>query len=265
MIRGLCVGVIVLAVACSSSSGDQPIDPLATAYCEACSELSNCERLITDTLNIAARCSGRVCGTCCQYAVPGRGVLDSPIMHGANTVMETANTTTLRPTTLDAEEVERFAALASEWWDPHGKFKPLHKIGPARLTFVRDQIKAHFAIESGPAKPLRGFSILDIGCGGGLICEPLARLGGNVTGLDPALASIEAARPACRRPGPRVSPIESGLAEELVDERARTFDVVLCLEVVEHVPDVDRLRADLCASGSKPGGMMVLSTIQPHD
>ena len=172
--------------------------------------------------------------------------------------MKTANATTPQPTTVDAAEVTRFAELASEWWDPHGKFRPLHKIGPARLTFVRDEIMSHFGLQSGPARALRGLSILDIGCGGGLICEPLARLGGNVTGLDPALASIKAARQHAEGQGLEIT-YRSGLAEELVEEGTQ-FDVVLCLEVVEHVPDVDAF-VQTCAHLVRPGGMMVLSTI----
>jgi 2-polyprenyl-6-hydroxyphenyl methylase/3-demethylubiquinone-9 3-methyltransferase len=178
--------------------------------------------------------------------------------HGANTRMETANTTTPGSTIVDADEVARFAALASEWWDPHGKFRPLHKIGPARLTFVRDQIMAHFGLKSGAGRPLRDLKILDIGCGGGLICEPLSRLGGNLTGLDPALASIEAARQHAEGQGLDIA-YRSDLAEKLVEEGA-LFDVVLCLEVVEHVPDVGAF-VQACARLVRPGGLMVLSTI----
>ena len=169
-----------------------------------------------------------------------------------------AKSTTQTQSTVDADEVARFAALASEWWDPHGKFRPLHKIGPARLTFVRDEIKAHFGIEDAGLRPLVGLSILDIGCGGGLISEPLARLGGSVTGLDPARQSIEAARQHADGQGLDLT-YRAGLAEELADEGA-LFDVVLCLEVVEHVPDVAAF-AKTCARLVKPGGLMVLSTI----
>src|SRR5437762_6954971 len=88
--------------------------------------------------------------------------------------------------TLDPGEVDRFARLASEWWDPKGKFRALHKIGPARLGFLRDEMVRHFARPPGGMRPLEGLRVLDVGCGGGLICEPLTRLGARVTGLDPA-------------------------------------------------------------------------------
>src|SRR6185295_3554021 len=96
--------------------------------------------------------------------------------------------------TLDAAEIDRFARLASEWWDPRGKFRALHKIGPARLGFLRDEMLRHFARTQGGMRPLKGLRVLDVGCGGGIISEPLARLGAEVTGLDPAVENVEAAR-----------------------------------------------------------------------
>src|SRR5438045_3611853 len=96
--------------------------------------------------------------------------------------------------TLDAEEVDRFARLASEWWDARGKFRALHRIGPARLGFLRDEMLRHFGRPQGGIRLLEGLRVLDVGCGGGLIAEPLARLGACVTGLDPAVENIEAAR-----------------------------------------------------------------------
>src|SRR5262245_59314321 len=95
--------------------------------------------------------------------------------------------------TLDPAEIERFARSAAEWWDTNGKLRTLHQIGPARMTFLRDALLQHFDRPAGGPRPLNGLSILDIGCGGGLVCEPLARLGAAVTGVDPALESIEAA------------------------------------------------------------------------
>ena len=95
---------------------------------------------------------------------------------------------------LDPAELQRFAALAADWWDPNGKFRPLHQLGPARLTFIRDTITTHFARPAGGLRPLAGLSLLDIGCGGGLVSEPLFRMGATVTGIEPAEDNIAAAR-----------------------------------------------------------------------
>src|SRR5437016_10110578 len=138
--------------------------------------------------------------------------------------------------TLDAGEVDRFARLASEWWDPRGKFRALHKIGPARLGFLRDEMLRHFARAQAVMRPLEGLRVLDVGCGGGLICEPLARLGARVTGLDPAPETIEAARRHAAGQD-LVIDYRAGRVEELEAEAA-AFDAVVCLEVIEHVPDV---------------------------
>jgi 2-polyprenyl-6-hydroxyphenyl methylase/3-demethylubiquinone-9 3-methyltransferase len=164
--------------------------------------------------------------------------------------------------TLDPAEIERFARLAAEWWDTGGKFRTLHLIGPARMTFLRDQLLQHFRKPpNGPkplTRPLAGLSILDIGCGGGLVCEPLARLGAAVTGIDPALENIEAARRHAEAQGLTVS-YRAARVEELAGE-GRTFDAVSCLEVVEHVPDVGGFLKS-CAGLLRPGGLMLLSTL----
>ena len=160
--------------------------------------------------------------------------------------------------TLDDAEVKRFAALAAEWWDPNGKFRPLHKLGPARLAFVRQEIVRHFDRGSGGLRPFDGLSVLDIGCGGGLVSEPVARLGATVTGIDPAAENIEAARRHAEGQGLTID-YRSVLVEDLVAEGC-TFDCVLCLEVVEHVPDVGAFLTT-CAKLVRPGGLMILSTI----
>lgn len=160
--------------------------------------------------------------------------------------------------TLDAAEIDRFARLASEWWDTGGKFRALHRIGPARLTFLRDEMLRHFARPQAGLRPLDGLSVLDVGCGGGLVCEPLARLGARVTGLDPAAENIEAARRHAEGQGLRID-YRVGRVEDLEAE-GRTFDAVVCLEVVEHVPEPAAFLKS-CGALVRPGGQMLLSTI----
>lgn len=160
--------------------------------------------------------------------------------------------------TLDDAEVKRFAALAAEWWDPNGKFRPLHKLGPARLAFIRQEMVRHFSLPARSLRPFDGLTVLDIGCGGGLVSEPVARLGAAVTGIDPAFENIEAARRHAEGQGLAID-YRTSLVEDLVAE-GRTFDCVLCLEVVEHVPDIATFLAT-CAKLVRPGGLMILSTI----
>lgn len=160
--------------------------------------------------------------------------------------------------TLDKAEVARFDAMAAEWWDPHGKFRPLHKLNPARLTYVRDELCAHFGREAKSPASLKGLTLLDIGCGGGLLAEPLARLGAAVTGIDPAPESIKAAQAHAAAQGLAID-YRAIRAEDLV-EADRQFDVVTALEVVEHVPDLAAFLAT-CARLVRPGGVMILSTI----
>jgi 2-polyprenyl-6-hydroxyphenyl methylase/3-demethylubiquinone-9 3-methyltransferase len=162
------------------------------------------------------------------------------------------------PQTLDQDEVDRFARLASEWWDPAGKFRTLHQIGPARLGYIRDELVRHFQRPAGGMKPFVGLTLLDIGCGGGLICEPLARLGGRVTGLDPGNENIEAARQHAAGQGLAIEYIHATVED--LQTQGRTFDAVSCLEVVEHVPDVGAFLKS-CAGLVRPGGLMLLSTI----
>ena len=161
-------------------------------------------------------------------------------------------------TTVDIDEVERFSALAAEWWNPNGKFRPLHKFNPVRLAYIRDQVAAHFGRDPHAAKPLDGLRILDIGCGGGLLCEPMARLGAEVVGVDASQTNIEVAR--LHAAESRVSiDYRAGTAEELADA-GETFDVILNMEVVEHVADVDFF-VDKCAQMVRPGGIMFVATI----
>ena len=161
-------------------------------------------------------------------------------------------------TTIDHDEVERFSALAAEWWNPNGKFRPLHKFNPVRLAYVRDQVAAHFGRDPHAAKPFDGLRILDIGCGGGLLCEPMARLGANVVGVDASQTNIEVARLHAEQSRVKID-YRASTAEALADA-GETFDVILNMEVVEHVADVDFFVAK-CAQMVKPGGLMFVATI----
>ena len=168
--------------------------------------------------------------------------------------------------TFDPAEVDRFRRIASEWWDQRGKFAPLHKLGPARLQFIRDRLTAHFGREgtiiaeqrTGQVRSLAGLSVLDIGCGGGLISEPAARMGARVTGIDPGRENIEAARRHATDSGLTIDYRETTV--EALLATGATFDAVLCLEVIEHVPDPAAFLT-VCAGLVRPGGLMIVSTI----
>jgi len=159
---------------------------------------------------------------------------------------------------VDGAEIARFSALADEWWDPLGKFRPLHRINPVRLAYVRERAVAHFGRAAKTLRPLAGLRVLDIGCGGGLLAEPMARLGGRVTGIDASEPNIAVARTHADESKLAID-YRAATAEELA-EQGLHFDIVLNMEVVEHVADV---RSFLKASVAllAPGGMMVLATI----
>jgi len=159
---------------------------------------------------------------------------------------------------VDAAEIARFSALAEEWWDPLGQFRPLHRLNPLRLAYVRDRAAAHFGLDPKAGRPLAGLSLLDIGCGGGLLCEPLARLGGRVTGIDASERNIAIARAHAALSELAVD-YRTTTAEELARE-GRHFDIVLTMEVVEHVADV-RSFLDAALALLAPQGMMVIATI----
>lgn len=163
-----------------------------------------------------------------------------------------------RRSTIDAEEVQRFSALAAEWWNPNGKFRPLHKFNPVRLAYIRDHIAERFGRDPRAARPLEGLRVLDIGCGGGLLSEPLARLGGKVVGADPSETNIEIAQRHSRQSGVIVD-YRVTTAEALAD-KGETFDVVLSMEVVEHVADMP-LFVKRCGEMVKPGGLMIAATL----
>lgn len=160
--------------------------------------------------------------------------------------------------TLDREEIARFAAMADEWWDPKGKFRPLHKISPARLAFFREVICQHFGRDEKSEQALEGLSLIDIGCGGGLVAEPMAKQGATVTAIDPAEKNIRAASIHAEEQGVEVD-YRACRAED-VAAAGETFDVVLLLEVVEHVPSVPDF-TKLVSSLVAPGGLIIISTI----
>jgi len=160
--------------------------------------------------------------------------------------------------TLDLNEVERFRRMAPDWWNPDGKFRPLHKIGPARIQYLRDEICRRYGRNPIADQPLAGLSVIDIGCGGGLVSEPLAKLGAKVTGIDPGEANIKVARDHAAGQGVAVD-YRTALIEDIA-AAGETFDVVACLEVVEHVPDVAAF-LKLVTKTVKPGGLLICSTI----
>lgn len=161
-------------------------------------------------------------------------------------------------TTINDDEIEKFGRMAEQWWDPKGKFKPLHKFNPVRLTYIRERLLAHFGRDPSLLRPFEGLRILDVGCGGGLLSEPLTRLGATVTGIDAAERNIAVAR---------IHAAQSGLAidyrattSEALVAAGETFDVVLNMEVVEHVDNVP-LYMKSCADLVAPGGLMFTATI----
>ncbi|MBB3594266.1 2-polyprenyl-6-hydroxyphenyl methylase/3-demethylubiquinone-9 3-methyltransferase [Rhizobium sp. BK529] len=161
-------------------------------------------------------------------------------------------------TTIDQSEVDRFSAMAAEWWSPTGKFKPLHKFNPVRLAYIRDKAAENFSRNPKSAKPLEGLRVLDIGCGGGLLSEPVARMGADVVGADPSEKNIGIASTHAKASGVAVD-YRAVTAEQLA-EAGETFDIVLNMEVVEHVADVE-LFMNTCAGMVRPGGLMFVATI----
>lgn len=161
-------------------------------------------------------------------------------------------------TTIDPEETARFAAIAAEWWDPRGKFRPLHALNPARIRFIRDKLAAHFGRLPLAPRPLDGLRLLDIGCGGGLIAEPMARLGATVVGIDAVPENIRVAGLHAAEANLAID-YRVGTAEDLAGAGER-FDAVLALEIVEHVADLP-LFFRACADLVRPGGAFILSTL----
>ncbi|HEX2509807.1 MAG TPA: bifunctional 2-polyprenyl-6-hydroxyphenol methylase/3-demethylubiquinol 3-O-methyltransferase UbiG [Microvirga sp.] len=160
--------------------------------------------------------------------------------------------------TIDPAEVARFERVAESWWDPKGPMGVLHRFNPVRLAYIRDAACRKFERDAKSVRSLEGLAILDVGCGGGVLSEPLARLGARVTGLDPAPTNVAVAKHHAARAGVPVD--YRSEAVEVVAARGESFDVVLAMEVVEHVADVTAfVRA--CAAAVKPGGLLVVATL----
>jgi 2-polyprenyl-6-hydroxyphenyl methylase / 3-demethylubiquinone-9 3-methyltransferase len=160
--------------------------------------------------------------------------------------------------TVDDAEVARFSAMAAEWWDPTGKFKPLHKFSPVRLAYIKEKVCERFDRDPNAPDAFKGLRFLDIGCGGGLLSEPMARLGAEVTGADPSTVNIEIAKLHMKSSGLDID-YRTETAGQLA-AAGETFDVVLNMEVIEHVADVPLFLSET-ASMVRPGGLMFVATI----
>jgi len=163
-------------------------------------------------------------------------------------------------TTVDKTEIEKFSKMASDWWNPNGKFKPLHIFNPARIEFIKKKLISHFDLDSNCQKPLKKLKILDVGCGGGLLCEPLSKLGAAITGIDPSKDNIEVAKLHSKEMNLNInyiccSPENLNLKNE--------FDVILNMEVIEHVSNVN-LFIQNCSSLIKKNGIMFVATINKN-
>ena len=160
-------------------------------------------------------------------------------------------------TTINKEEIQKFSSLAEEWWDVKGKFKPLHMFNPIRIEYITQMIKKYFKISDKKINPFNGLKILDIGCGGGLISEPMARLGANVTGIDASEKNIKIAQIHSEENNLKINYINS--SPERLKEKEK-FDIILNLEIIEHVEDVN-LYIDSCSKLLKKGGLMFTATL----
>jgi len=163
-------------------------------------------------------------------------------------------------TTVDKKEIEKFSKLANEWWDPGGKFKPLHRFNPTRIKFIKEKLINYFNCKADSQKPLKNLNILDIGCGGGLLCEPLHRLGANITGIDFSKNNIEVAKLHAKKMGLKINYVKCS-PENL--NLKNKFDVILNMEVVEHVNDLDQFMQS-CSRLIVNKGIMFVATINKN-
>ncbi len=179
-------------------------------------------------------------------------------MAGSDAKLRSAEMPSSLPSSRDEGEIRGFAALADSWWDYEGPFAPLHKLNPARVRALADSCAAHFEKDLDGKRPFSGLSLLDIGCGGGLIAEPFCRLGFDVTGADAAEENVAAARDHAAQSGLDITYLEAAPEDQFLT--GKTFDAVFALEVVEHVADIELFVRSICQK-VKPGGLFALSTL----
>jgi 2-polyprenyl-6-hydroxyphenyl methylase/3-demethylubiquinone-9 3-methyltransferase len=160
----------------------------------------------------------------------------------------------MKTRTIDDAEIAHFAKDSADWWNPDGAFKPLHWMTPARMEFIRQAVLSHFKDHTN----FKGLSVVDIGCGGGLACEPMARMGASVTGIDADATAIDVARHHAESQNLEINYI-AGASEDLAADK-KTFDIVLALEVIEHVRNPEEF-VSLCSKLLKPGGLLIVSTL----
>ena len=164
----------------------------------------------------------------------------------------------MNKTSVNIDEVEKFSKLAEEWWDENGQFRPLHRFNPVRVAYVKNQICEKLGIDHTQHEPLKGLKILDVGCGGGLLCEPMARMGAEVTGIDASQVNVKIAEQHAELSGLDIK-YKNVLAEKLSEENKK-FDVVLNMEVVEHVEDIEFFLKHCCQLVND-NGLMFIATI----
>ena len=162
----------------------------------------------------------------------------------------------MKTSTINKKEIEKFSRIAEEWWDPTGKFKPLHKFNPIRISYIKEKIISSFKLENSD-KPLQKIRLLDIGCGGGLLSEPMSRLGAEVTGIDASEKNIQVAKLHAKKNNLKINYLTASPENLKID---RKFDVILNMEIIEHVEDVD-IFLKSCASLLKKEGIMFVATI----
>ncbi len=163
------------------------------------------------------------------------------------------------PSTIDPDEIAKFSAMAAEWWNPKGKFRPLHQFNPVRLQFIRHTLGDHFGLDAKTRQPYTGLRVLDIGCGGGLLSEPVCRLGASMTSVDASEANIKTASIHAQAQGLKIDYRHSA-AENLLRNKEDRFDVILNMEVIEHTAD-PAVFLQACATLLRPGGLMIVATI----